>query len=86
MQKLKFKRFIPKNQNHSNAGEKLTTKELETWKHEELHSRINMDVNYGGNGENDGEDLIKTQEENRRLNAEERMISDLKHLRRINTN
>jgi len=45
-----------------------------------------MDVNYGGNGENDGEDLIKTQEENRRLNAEERMISDLKHLRRINTN
>ena len=61
---LKLKGFISRNKNHSNAGEKLETRKctrgitkLETWKHEELDSRINKDVNDGS----DGEDLTKTE-------------------------
>ena len=63
MQKLKFKRFIPKkkNQNHSNVGEKLTTKELEkwTWKLTKLNNakleREQREKQQGVYGENDGE-------------------------------
>ena len=65
----KLKGLIIRNQNHSNAGKtrncsrrKQNFTKLETWNMEKLETRKNRQgVDYGGDGENDGEDLTKSE-------------------------